>query len=141
MVYLNFAVIEGNITRDAEVRHVTEGNSVTAFTIANNESFMNSKNEEVSKANFIHVEIWGESFAQKVSPHLKKGISVRVYGKIRSDFWISDDGTKKERVFIRGTNLDFVNYSKANGKSANFKQDDDSIDDTVVLKTIDDLAP
>ena len=115
MVYLNFAIVEGNITKDAEVRHIAEGSYVTSFTLANNENFTNSKSETVSKANFIHVEVWGEAFAEKISPYLKKGTPIRVHGKIRSDSWTSDDGTKRERTFIRGTNVDFIKFA-GNGK-------------------------
>ena len=128
MVYLNFAIVEGNITRDGEVRHIAEGSYVTSFTLANNESFVNSKSETVSKANFIHVEIWGEAFAEKVSAYLKKGTPVRVHGKIRSDSWTSDDGTKKERIFVRGASVDFIKYAGNGNKQVEIRKKDSDLD-------------
>ena len=135
MTYLNMITLEGNLTKDAEVKNISSNSVVTTFNIAHNESFMDSNKELVKRVFYIGVEVWGESFANKISNYLKKGTCVRVYGKLKCDSWTSDDGTKKERLVIRATNIDFVQYYRQNGKMIDTAKTSQEIDDIEIIET------
>lgn len=66
--------LEGNLTRDAELRYTTNGKAVCSFTVAVNDS--------TGHVNFVNVEAW-ESRAENIADSLSKGKSVSVDGRIR----------------------------------------------------------
>ena len=136
MNFLNICIVEGNLTKDAEVRAVNQ-DSVTTFSIAYNESFTSKERGAVSSVSFFNVEVWGQAFATKIAPLLKKGTSLRVTGKLRQDTWIAQDGTKREKIFIRASTIDFVSYSRPSGVEEIAKREEEVVDDIEVYDELD----
>jgi len=65
--------IFGNITRDAENRTTQNGNTVTSFSVAEND-------RRTKETIFYDCSYWGQG-GKNVSEYLKKGSSVLVTGK------------------------------------------------------------
>ena len=133
MNFLNICIIEGNLTKDAEVRSANQDN-VTSFSIAYNENFVSKERGAVNSVSFFQVEVWGQNFATKIAPMLKKGSSLRVTGKLRQDTWIGQDGVKHEKIFIRASGIDFVNYQRANSNNNLVKKEEEILDDVEVYE-------
>ena len=133
MNYLNLCIVEGNLTKDAEVREVNN-TKVTLFSIACNESYQSKEKESIKSVNFFQTEVWGEAFANKISPFLKKGTCLRITGKLRQDIWQSEDGSRKERIYIRATSVDFIGLSKKSDKKVFPSQEEEILDDVEVYQ-------
>jgi single-strand DNA-binding protein len=51
--------------------------------------------------------VWGHN-AGKAAQHLTKGRHVGVSGSLQQQEWIGHDGTKRTRVFVKATQLDYL---------------------------------
>lgn len=93
-------IIQGNLTRDVEVRQV--GQSQVAKTgVAVTEKFRKADGTVAESTEFFDIEIWDKA---GVYPYLTKGASVLVVGQQRTDKWQDQNGqnreTKKVRVHV-----------------------------------------
>jgi len=71
-----------NLTKDAVVEYLPSGTPKTNFTIACNDPYYDTKKkEQVNKAYFFKVIIWGK-LGESLLPYLKKGSKVDVSGKL-----------------------------------------------------------
>ena len=139
MNFLNLCIVEGNLTKDAEVRVASE-NKVTCFSIACNESYRGKDAAVVKQVSFFQVEIWGENIANKIAPFLKKGQGVRVTGKLKQDSWISEDGQRKEKIFIRASSLEFIsNLRPLKDRENSPKKEEEVLDDFEVYDESDEI--
>lgn len=85
---MNKVIINGNLTKDLEVR--TAGKILVAnFTIANNEGFGDKKH-----TSFINCTMFGEKRIEALQKFLLKGTKVLIEGAWRSGSYEKKDGTK-----------------------------------------------
>lgn len=86
----------GRLTRDFEVRTINSGNKVifvSSSAIAIPRVYKNKKGEY--EADFIDIQVWGEGFATKIAPNLKKGNRVHVTGRLQTDRYVDKNGTNR----------------------------------------------
>lgn len=95
---LNNVVIEGNITRDIELRATGGGTSVLQLGIAVNSS-RKVDNEWTDEASFFDVVVFGE-LADHCDETLTKGSRVIVQGRLQQRSWENDEGEKRSKVEI-----------------------------------------
>jgi single-strand DNA-binding protein len=100
----------GRLTRDAEVKTVPSGKSVTQFTVASNPSW----NRE-DPALFMDCQLWGER-GSKLSEYLKRGSKVCVHGTLKQESWTSNDGSKKVRYRVDVTDVSLLDSRKPEGE-------------------------
>lgn len=87
---MNVFIGEGFIGSDPKIDYVGDkGTPKCFFTIANHRGF--NSNERV---NWIPCVIWGER-AEKIMPHLSKGLKVTVMGEVTFSAYEEDGGWKK----------------------------------------------
>lgn len=98
MSELNSVILEGHLTKNAELSFLQTGTAICKFSIANNKSKKNTAGEYESIASFFDAELWGP-YAQSMSPHLTKGRHIAITGKLAQDRW-EKDGQKFSRVKI-----------------------------------------
>lgn len=98
MSELNSVILEGHLTKNAELSFLQTGTAICKFSIANNKSKKNTAGEYESVANFFEAELWGP-YAQSMAPHLTKGRHIAITGKLTQDRW-EKDGQKFSRVKI-----------------------------------------
>lgn len=75
--------IIGNVGRDAEMRYTPSGQAVTSFSVAHTEQF-ESNGEARKKTIWVRVSVWGK-LAEVCNKYVKKGMLVRVEGKLNGD--------------------------------------------------------
>ena len=93
----NNVILEGNLTRDAEMKFTPNGKASLKLSIAYNEKPYTKNGQEVKPVSFFDVQAWGqtaEDFAW-----MKKGQRVEVEGILKQDRW-EKDGRTNSRVYI-----------------------------------------
>jgi len=105
-MYLNKALIIGNLTRDPELKSLPSGTQVATFSVATNRVWKDkdgSKKEDTDYHNIVVFGRQGETSAQ----YLKKGSSVLIEGRIQTRSWEGQDGVKKYRTEIIADRVQF----------------------------------
>jgi len=102
---LNSVLLEGNLTRDPELKYTPKGTAVCAFSIASNRSFKQEEeyHEEVS---YFDVTAWSH-LAEVCNEYLKKGRGVRVVGRLKQDRWNDPEGNGRSKVFVVAEHVEF----------------------------------
>lgn len=105
-MYLNKAIIVGNLTRDPELRSLPSGVKVTTLGVATNRVFKNKAGEKQEDTQFHNVVVFGQQ-AEIVSQYLKKGQSVLIEGRLQTRSWDGQDGQKRYRTEIVADRVQF----------------------------------
>lgn len=92
-------ILQGNLTRDAEVRQVGQ-NTVASFGVATSRKFKKQDGTIAEETEFHDVELWNNN---GVYQYLTKGASVLVQGEIKTDKWTDQNGQQRERKKIRAS--------------------------------------
>lgn len=102
---LNSVLLEGNLTRDPELRYTAKGTAVCRFSIACNRSYKqeDQRQEEVS---YFDVTMWSR-LAEICAEYLVKGRGVRVVGRLKQDRWEDDSGNRRSRVEVIAEHVEF----------------------------------
>ena len=102
---LNSVLIEGNVTRDPELRYTPASTPVCTLVLASNRAYKvnGERTEEVS---FFEATTWGK-LAQVCAEHLTKGRGVRVVGRLKQERWDDTAGNARSKVVIVAEQVEF----------------------------------
>lgn len=106
MNQLNSLIIEGNVTRDPEVKQTANGFKVCNVPIAVNRFYKNSNGEGVNEVSYFNIETFGK-MAEACQEKCTKGRGIRVVGRIRQSRWITAEGKKSSKVSIIAEHVEF----------------------------------
>ncbi|TQM21018.1 MULTISPECIES: single-stranded DNA-binding protein [Chryseobacterium] len=81
--------IIGRLTRDAEVRTLSNKKQVVNFSIATNDNYRNKQGERIEQTTFFDCSYW---ITSKVAELLTKGTLVELMGRVYTRAWIGKDG-------------------------------------------------
>lgn len=115
-MYLNKAIIIGNMTRDPELKSLPSGMKVTSFSLATNRVYKDREGARKEETDFHNVVVFGRQ-AETSAQYLKKGQSVMVEGRIQTRSWDAQDGTKKYRTEIVADRVQFGPKAAGGGQS------------------------
>ena len=104
-MYINKAIVFGNLTRDPEVRALPSGGQVASFSIATNRSFKKADGEKVEETEFHNIVVFGK-LAELCGQYLKKGSSAYIEGRLQTRSWEGEKG-KQYRTEIVGSEVQF----------------------------------
>ena len=104
MAGVNKVILIGNLGSDPEVRHLSTGSVVANFNIATSESYTNKNGERVTQTEWHRIELW-DGLAKVAEQYLKKGQSVYIEGKLRTENWQDSDGNNRTTTRIRANNM------------------------------------
>ena len=124
-MYLNKAIIIGNLTRDPEVRAIPSGMQVCSFSVATNSVWKDKEGNKKEAAEFHNIVVFGRQ-AETAGQYLKKGQSVLVEGRMQTRSW--DDktsGQKKYRTEIVADRVQFGPKAGAGGGGGQARTDAD----------------
>jgi len=76
--------ILGNLGRDPEMRYLENGNPVTNFSVACNNSYTRGDGTRVEETTWYRVSVFGAQ-AEACNKYLKKGRTVFIVGRIKPD--------------------------------------------------------
>lgn len=112
---VNRAVIAGNLTKDAVLRHTSNGTPVCSLSVAVNESWKDATGNWRDKAHYLEVALWGSMGEQAAM--LQKGTPIFVSGRLESDSWTDSSGQKRSKLQISAERLEILER-RANQESA-----------------------
>ncbi len=98
-MYLNKAIVIGNLTRDPELRALPSGIKVCSFSLATNRVWKDKNGAKQESADYHNVVVFGRQ-AETVAQYMKKGSSMLVEGRMQTRSWDDKDGNKKYRTEI-----------------------------------------
>ena len=81
--------IIGRLTRNAEVRNLSNEKQVVKFSIATNDNYRNKQGERVEQTTYFECAYW---ISLKVADFLTKGTLVELSGRAYTSAWIGKDG-------------------------------------------------
>jgi len=95
-MYLNKAIIIGNLTRDPELKALPSGGQVTSLSLATNRVWKDKAGAKQEAVDFHNVVVFGRQ-AETSAQYLKKGQQVMIEGRIQTRSW--DDKTSGEKKY------------------------------------------
>jgi single-strand DNA-binding protein len=105
-MYLNKAIIIGNLTRDPEQKALPSGISVTTFSVATNRVWKDKDGSRQESTDYHNVVVFGRQ-AETTAQYLSKGSSVLVEGRMQTRSWDGQDGQKRYRTEIVADRVQF----------------------------------
>ncbi len=105
-MYLNKALLIGNLTRDPEVKALPSGVQVASFSLATNRVWKDKNGAKQESVDFHNIVVFGRQ-AETVSQYLRKGSSVLVEGRMQTRSWDGQDGVKKYRTEVVADRVQF----------------------------------
>jgi single-strand DNA-binding protein len=114
-MYLNKAIIIGNLTRDPELRSLPSGIKVASFSLATNRVWKDKNNVKQESADYHNIVVFGRQ-AETVAQYMKKGNSMLVEGRMQTRSWDDkNSGEKKYRTEIVADRVQFGPKGGASG--------------------------
>src|SRR3990172_8419714 len=95
-MYLNKAIIIGNLTRDPELKALPSGSQVTSFSVATNRVWKDKNGAKQESVDYHNIVVFGRQ-AETVAQYLKKGSSALVEGRMQTRSW--EDKTSGEKKY------------------------------------------
>jgi single-strand DNA-binding protein len=105
-MYLNKAIIYGNLTRDPELKAIPSGSKVATFSVATNRIWKDKAGARQEAVDYHNVVVFGRQ-AETVSQYLKKGSGAMIEGRMQTRSWDGTDGQKKYRTEIVADRIQF----------------------------------
>jgi single-strand DNA-binding protein len=105
-MYLNKALIIGNLTRDPELKSLPSGIQVASFSVATNRVWKDKNGAKQESVDFHNVVVFGRQ-AEIVAQYMKKGSNILVEGRMQTRSWDSKEGEKKYRTEIIADRIQF----------------------------------
>ena len=85
-MYINKAILFGNLTRDPELKALPSGVNVTSFSIATNRVWKDKDGNRQENVDYHNIVVFGRQ-AETVAQYLKKGSSAYVEGRLQTRSW------------------------------------------------------
>lgn len=106
-MYLNKAILYGNLTRDPELKALPSGQQVASFGIATNRTYKDKNGAKQEQTEFHNIVAFGRT-AEVIGQYFKKGRPIYVEGRIQTRSWEGkEDGKKQYRTEIVVENFQF----------------------------------
>src|SRR3989344_1041333 len=111
-MYLNKAIVVGNLTRDPELTAIPSGQKVCKFGVATNRVWKDKSGTRKESTTYHNIVVWGRQ-AETSAQYLKKGQQVMIEGRIDTRSW--DDKTSGEKKYRTEIIADRVQFGAKGG--------------------------
>ncbi len=105
-MYLNRAIIIGNLTRDPELRSLPSGVQIATMGVATNRVWRDKTGNKQESTDYHNVVVFGRQ-AETTAQYLRKGSNVLIEGRMQTRSWDAADGTKKYRTEVVADRVQF----------------------------------
>ncbi|MFM2339588.1 MAG: hypothetical protein RLZZ360_224 [Candidatus Parcubacteria bacterium] len=112
-MYLNKAMIYGNLTRDPEMKALPSGMQVCSFSVATNRTYTDRDGKKQESVDYHNVVAFGKQ-AEVIGKYLAKGRGIYVEGRMQTRSW-EKDGQKQYRTEIIMDRFEFGPNSNSGG--------------------------
>ncbi len=112
-MYINKAMIYGNLTRDPEMKALPSGMQVCSMSLATNRVYTDRDGKKQENTDYHNVVVFGKQ-AETSAKWLTKGSGVYIEGRLQTRSW-DKDGQKQYRTEIVADRVQFGPKSSAGG--------------------------
>ena len=105
MYNLNKVMVEGNLTRNPEMKALPSGDNVTNFSVATNRVYNDRDGKRQEEVEYHNIVVFGKQ-AENVSKYLTQGSGAYVEGRLQTRSW-DKDGVKMYRTEIVADRVQF----------------------------------
>ncbi|HAS84654.1 MAG TPA: single-stranded DNA-binding protein [Candidatus Yonathbacteria bacterium] len=119
-MYINKAMVYGNLTRDPEMRALPSGQQVASFSLATNRVWKDKSGAKQESVDYHNIVLFAK-LAELAAQYLKKGSSVFIEGRMQTRSW--DDptsGGKKYRTEIVADTMQFGPRASGTGTGGSY---------------------
>ena len=113
-MYLNKALIAGNLTRDPELRSLPSGQKVASFSVATNRFWKDQSGQRQQATDYHNIVVFGIQ-GENAAKFLNKGSQVLIEGRIQTRSWEGQDGKKNYRTEIVADRVQFGQKGSGGG--------------------------
>lgn len=106
---LNRIELIGRLTRDPELRYMSNGHPMAQFTVAVDRDFRNAAGER--DADFINCVAW-RKLAEQVGQYCTRGRLIAVEGRLQVRSYETQDGTRRRVTEVIGDRVWFLDSPK-----------------------------
>ena len=121
---VNKVILIGNLGKDPEVRYLDNGVAVANISLATSENYKNKQGERVTQTEWHDVVLW-RGLAEVAEKYLKKGSSVYVEGKLRTNKWVDKDENTRYKTEVLADKLTMLGRSQNQEESTESTSEDD----------------
>jgi single-strand DNA-binding protein len=106
-MYINKAMVVGNLVRDPELKSLPSGQKVCSFSVATNRTWKDAQGQKQEAVDYHNIACFGKQ-AEIVAQWMKKGSNIFVEGRMTTRSWDDKDtGKKMYRTEIIAENVQF----------------------------------
>ena len=135
-MYLNKALVIGNLTRDPELKSLPSGIQVCSMSVATNRVWKDKNGTRQESADYHNIVVFGRQ-AETAAQFLRKGASVLVEGRMQTRSWDAPDGSKRYRTEIVADRVQFGPRSQGGGEGGGYQAPKNAKEDTQEAPPID----
>lgn len=131
MACINKVIIMGILTRNPDLKRISNGTAVCEIGLALNRKGSGKSKDEVC---FVDVVVWGKP-AENCAKYLSKGSTAMIEGRLSLEQWTDNSsGAKRSRMKVIAEAVQFISSS---GKSDNPPQNSESGENNKVPESSD----
>ena len=116
MADVNYVVLVGRLTRDANLKFTNSGLPICEFSLAINRRVRQGETW-VDEAHFFDVTLFGKQ-GEAIAQYMTKGTQIAVEGELRLDRW-EQDGQKRSKIKIVANNVQLLGSRGGSGGGQN----------------------
>ena len=121
---VNKVILIGNLGKDPEVRYLDNGVAVANLSLATSENYKNKDGEKVTQTEWHDIVLW-RGLAEVAEKYLKKGSSVYIEGKLRTNKWVDKDENTRYKTEVLADKLTMLSRSQNQEQSSESTSEDD----------------
>ncbi len=122
---LNKIMLIGNVGRDPQGKHITNGTAVTKFTLAVTRRFKTSDGETREEAEWFTIIAWNH-LAEICNQYLKKGKKVYIEGRLTQRKYTDREGFPRIAIEVIANDIEMLSpKEQATDKQADEESDAD----------------
>ena len=113
----NKVILEGNLSKDVEVRYTQSGTAIASTAIAVNKRYKAASGEQKEEVLFVDLVIFGRT-AEVANQYLRKGSHVLIDGSLKLEQWTDRQGNKRSKHVVSVESLRMLG-SREGGQPVN----------------------
>lgn len=121
---VNKVILVGTLGRDPETKTFPNGGSLTQFSIATSESWVDKNSGERKEQTEWHRIVLHNRLGEIAQQYLRKGSKVYIEGSLRTRQWTDQNGQERYTTEIRGEQMQMLDGNRQQGEQgqAGFEQ-------------------
>ena len=113
---VNKVILVGTLGKDPETKTFANGGSLTQFSIATSESWIDKNSGERKEQTEWHNIVLQNRLGEIAQQYLKKGSKVYIEGSLNTRKWTDQNGQERYTTQIKGSQLQMLDSANGNNQ-------------------------